>query len=192
MPIGTAALIMGGISAAGGIAKTVSGAIGQRKANKAIDNYERQDLDNAFENIQINTLESDIFKEEGQRFNAMALDNLRSGGVRSVIGGVPMLQAGSNLRDQEGRNYLGNKIEKREYGIAYDNARIRQMQERREELDLAGLGQKLDVMRNQMWNGLGSIGSAGMFLANNFTGEPRRPKNLTAVSEIEPYGVQGL
>ena len=43
---------------------------------------------------------------------------------------------------------------------AGDEARIRQMQEKREELDLQGLGQQLNVGRQDAYSGFGDIASS--------------------------------
>ncbi|MGV6830322.1 MAG: hypothetical protein ACWA5P_02010 [bacterium] len=160
LPVGA---IMGAVA---GIGQTIFGGIQARRARKALESYRRQDLNNVFENVKISTVGSDLMREENARNVATSVDALQQAGVRGVIGGLPRILASNNALNRNIRGYLDDQINRREVMIAQDDARIRSMQERREEADLAGLGQQLNVGQQNMWNGIGTIVSAGQQAAN--------------------------
>ena len=140
----------------------------QKNAKKALNNYNRQDLatSNPYENIPISTVGSDIMQEESQRNNANAVDALRNGGARGIAM-IPQVVANENRQNQEVRSYLDDQINKRNYAIAGDKTAIRGMREDRENADLAGLGQQLQVGRQDMWNGFRGMASSAMYAAKN-------------------------
>lgn len=139
-----------------------------KKANQAIKNYNRQDLDqsNPYENMSISTVGSDIMREESQRNNANAVEALRNGGTRGIAM-IPQVVAANNRQNQETRAYLDDQVTKRNYAIAGDKTAIRGMKEERENADLAGLGQQLQVGRQDMWSGIRGVASSAMYAANN-------------------------
>ena len=148
--------------------QAIDGMDQKRKAQNALQDYKRQNLDasNPYENIQISTVGTDIMREESQRNNANAVDALRNGGTRGVAM-IPQLVAGQNRQNQEIRAYLDDQINKRNYAIAGDQTAIRGMKEDRENADLAGLGQQMQTGRQDMWSGFRGLASAGMYAANN-------------------------
>lgn len=172
-----ATTIIAATAAAGGLAKSVSGAAQTRKAQNAIDSYERQELDNAFEDMQISTLGSDLIKEEGQRTTATLVDAARSGGVRSIMSAIPKIVSLNNDTNAEAMKVLDDQVIRRNYAIAQDDARIREMQERREEGDLAGLGMELNAGRQNMWSGISDVANAGMMFANSYSATPNPQAN---------------
>ena len=84
-------LILGAVSAAGGIAKGVGGYSMMSKAKNEIDNYDEQVLTNAHENLRLRTEGIDAAKEENARLSSSALDVVRAGGYRSILGLYPGL-----------------------------------------------------------------------------------------------------
>ena len=144
------------LTAGAGIAQSVFGGIQMGKARRAIENYERQDLTNAFDNVQLSTIGSDLMTAQNNRRTADMVDVLRGGGIRGVLGGLPKVMAQSQQLDMQARDYLDQQDIRRQYSIAQDDARIRAMQERREEADLAGLGAQLNTGQQNMFSGLGS------------------------------------
>ena len=140
----------------------------KRKGQKALQDYNRQDLDasNPYENIAISTVGSDIMREESQRNSANTVDALRNMGSRGAAM-LPEVIANSNRANQESRNYLDDQINKRSYAIAGDQTAIRGMKEERENADLAGIGQQIQAGRQDMWSGIRGMGSSLMYAANN-------------------------
>lgn len=159
----------GAVSAVGGIAQSISGARQAKKARQAIAAYERQDLSNVYSDLSVSTLGADLQREELARSTGASLDALRSGGARALVGGIGKLQ---EVNTSVARN-IGVDLDEQERRIqemvAGDELRIQQMQERREEQDLAGLGQQLNTgLQNQAGgigtavSGLGALAGAGL------------------------------
>lgn len=163
--------IMAGAALLGGGLKSVLGGAQAKKAREAIMNYERQDLENVFDDIKISTLGTDMMREENARALATGTQALRSGGTDSLLAGVPKLVAQNTASNRAAQLDLDQQFQDRERLIAQDNATIRAMEERREEGDLAGLGQQLNVGRQDMMAGFGDMTSALMLGANGFGGE---------------------
>lgn len=137
------------------------------KAKNALDNLEVPDLDNAFEDIQISTIGSDLMREENARTSASAIDSVKSGGVRSVMGSIPQLAAFNNDANKEARAYLDKQVQDRSYAIAQDDTRIRQMEEQRYQGEVQGLGQAMNVGKQNAWNGMrGAFQTIGYGLDN--------------------------
>jgi len=139
-----------------------------RKAQKALQDYNRQDLgkSNPYENIAVSTVGSDIMREESQRNSANTVDALRNMGTRGAAM-LPQVVANNTIANQESRNYLDEQINKRNYAIAGDQTAIRSMKEDRENADLAGIGQQMQAGQQNMWSGIRGVGSSLMYAANN-------------------------
>lgn len=147
-----------------------------QEGRDALADYKRQDLakSNPYKNLQISTVGSDIMREDNQINSANAIDAMREGGSRGIAM-LPMLTARNNQANQETRAYLDNQVLKRDYAIAGDQTAIRDMQENRENADLAGIGQQIQVGRQDMWSGFRGMGNAAMWAAQNgaFEGTPQ-------------------
>lgn len=187
MAAATATAILGGGLAA---YQAIDGANQKRKAQNAIQRYQRQDLDasNPYENIPISTVGTDIMREESQRTSANAVDALRNGGTRGVAM-IPQIVAGQNRQNQEIRAYLDDQINKRNYAIAGDKTAIRGMKEDRENADLAGLGQQMQVGRQDMWSGFRGLASSAMSAANNIDWNGSNPQVSGVESYLNPSGL---
>lgn len=167
MAIGTTAAILGGTSIVQGGIQAISGGKQKRDAKKALDNLVVPELENAFEDIKISTIGSDLIREEGQRTTANLIDASQSGGVRSIMSNIPKIVGLNNTINKEARNYLDNQVNKRQYAIAQDNTRIRGMEEQRYQGEVQGLGQAMMVGNQNMWSGIRGIGSGISYLGRN-------------------------
>lgn len=185
MALGTAAAITTGIGGAMGIGQTISGILGKNKAQKALDNLEVPELNNAFEGISISTEGSDLMREENQRNSAMLIDSAKSGGVRSVMGSLPMLAAQNNNANREARVYLDDQIQRKDYAIAQDDTRIRQMNESRYMGDVQGLNNAIQTNRQDIWSGVRGIGAAAMYAGRNM--ESSEDEDLVGLPYESPY-----
>ena len=148
--------------------QTYQGAESKRKAQKALQDYNRQDLanSNVYEAIPISTVGSDIMREESQRTSANTVDALRNMGTRGAAY-IPGVVAANNNANRESRSYLDDQVNKRNYAIAGDKSNIRSMQEERENADLAGIGQQIQTGRQDMWSGLRGLASSAIYAINN-------------------------
>ena len=188
--MGLGAAIIGGI---GGIAKTILGASQASKARKAINKYERQELTNVYGGLSVSSLGADLQREELARATATGVSALQQSGVRGLVGGLGRLQAGNIQQSRQ----IGSDLDLQQKEIdrlrARDEARIRHMQERREEEDLRGLGQQQMVGQQNLFSGIGDIasiaGSAGS-VGGIMGGGGRKP--VSSVSQISSFGMQGM
>lgn len=186
MAAATATALLGGGLAAYQAYKGVSDS---NKAEDALNKYKRQDIENSnpYEGMQINTVGSDLMREETQRTSANTVNALRNMGTR----GASMAQgvvAANNVANKEGRAYLDNQIRERDYAIAGDDVNTRGMMEQRENADLAGLGNAMQVGDQNAWSGFRGMANAGFYAANNVNwNKLRKP-----IEDMEPVDPQGL
>ena len=148
-----------GLNILGGVGKLISGSKRARRAQKAIDSYQRQTLTNAYDGVGVSRLGADLQREENARVSATTIDALRSFGTRGLAGLGGTVRS-NNLMNREAAADLDRQRQTIDMARAGDEARIRQMQEKREELDLQGLGQQLNVGRQDAYSGFGDIASS--------------------------------
>lgn len=170
--MGVGAAIIGGV---GGIAKTIMGASQARRARKAIDQYQRQELTNVYGGLSVSTRGADLQREEMARATATGVQALQSGGVRGLVGGLGRVQAGVTSQSRQ----IGADLDMQQKEIdrlrASDESRIQQMTERREEADLAGLGQQQMVGQQNLYSGIGDIAQSASALGGMTGGAGRAP-----------------
>lgn len=154
-----------GVASAG--YKIYQGAQTKKKGEQAYNNFERQDLVNPYENIQISTVGSDAMREEAGITTASLVDSARNGGARGIFSSIPKIVELSNRANIEARSYLDDQAIKRDYAIAGDDTNIRSIQEGRDNSELEGIGNMIEVGRQDMWSGIRGMGSAAMYAANN-------------------------
>lgn len=159
MAVATTSIVGFGLSAA----LATSAHVKEKKRQKELDNLEIPELDNAFEDIQISTLGSDLIKEENQIATSSAIDAYRSGGTRSVMAGVPQIVAFNNQANQEAGKYLDDQIINRDYNIAQDNQRTRGMVENRYLGEVQGLNNAIQGENQNVWSGLRGVGNSIAF-----------------------------
>ena len=161
----------------------------QKDAKNALNNYNRQDLSksNAFENMPISTVGSDLMREESQQTSANTVDALQRMGTRGIAM-LPGVVANSNAANQEARGYLDNQINVRNNAIANDNIDIRRMKEDRENADLAGIGNQMQVGSQNMWSGIRGAGASIMSGFANYT--PGERGTVEAIGgDLKPIGI---
>ena len=147
-------------------------------AQEAIDNYERQELDNAYENLQVSTLGADLATEQAAVQQANAVQALQGAGTRGLAQ-IGQLQAASNTLSRE----IGADLDRQQKEIdrmaAQDDARIRDMQESREQQELAGYGSQLNAANQKQAQALNSgIASIGTGIASVQGNKPAGSTNL--------------
>ena len=162
----TASAIGLGVAAVGGIVKTVSGAKQKREAQNELDNYQRQELQNYYEDLQVSTLGSDLQREELARSQATSVDALRSGGVRGLVGGLGQVQQQGN---QVARGIGANLDEQQKainQQIAAEDSRLQGVREQRENAYIGGLNQQRQAGEANFYGGLGDIAGVGLATAS--------------------------
>jgi hypothetical protein len=162
MAVATTMAVMGGLGLAKGAFDTISASKREKERQAELDAYQRQELTNTYKNMQISTIGSNAMREESSRNIATAMNTIGNAGTRAT----PKLVAEQNNVNRNVQKELDDQVIRRNYAIAQDDANIRGMQEQREYNDLAGLGNAIDVARqdknmgiNTMFNAIGSVAS---------------------------------
>lgn len=151
-----------GISALGSIGNIISGASRKRKAQKALDNFKRQELRNVTEGMRVSTLGAELQTQEAQRRFATSVDALRSGGVRGLVGGLGRQEQIQQVGQQQIAADLDRQQQQIEQMAAQDEANIRSMREQRETAAIRGLGMEVAAGRNQTAMGIGGLAQTGL------------------------------
>ena len=121
MGVATASALVGtGLSAY----QTIKGASDKKKAERAMNNYERQELVNPYEDIQILTRGTDIMREQADKTTASLVEAARGGGIRGVHSMLPAIQANSNKINQDIAMDLENQEKRRQELIARGDERL--------------------------------------------------------------------
>ena len=146
-----------GLSAGLGIYGAIKGAKEQRDAERAMKNYQRQELNNVYENAQVSTLGADLQREEQARLASSQVNALKGGGTRALVSGLGRVETGNQMVNQK----VGANLDEQQKAIdqmtAEDQARIRSMQEARENADINALSSQYQSGKQDMNMGLGNI-----------------------------------
>lgn len=152
MGIGTA-----GLSTGLGLYQTIEGAKEQNNARNAMENYQRQTLENVYKNAQVSTLGADLQREEQARLVSSQVNALQGAGTRALVGGLGRVETGNQMVNQK----IGANLDEQQKAIdqmtAEDQARIRAMQEAREQGDINALSSQYQSGKQDMNMGLGNI-----------------------------------
>lgn len=173
---GTAILAGAALTAAGSAGNMIKGAKRAKDAQKALNNFKRQELKNVTEGMRVSTLGAELQTQEAQRRFATSVDALRSGGVRGLVGGLGQQEQLQQIEQQK----IGTGLDQQQVAIdqmaAQDEQRIRQMQEQRESSAIAGLGSEIAAGKAQQQQGIAGIAEAGMsMLSAGINSQPPFP-----------------
>lgn len=139
----------------------------KKDAKNALNDYERQDLENAFENVQISTMGSDLAKEEAAGNAATMIDTLQRGGTRAIFGGLPKVQEYLTGVNNQAAQYLDSQQTRRDYAIAQEEGRIRDIRENRDMQNIGALSSQINAANQNIQNGYMGIASGLMYGARN-------------------------
>lgn len=152
------------VGLAGGAAKFFEGRSMQKKAERFIDNFEWQDLENPYKDLQVSTLGSDLRTEQANIGAATTTEALRSGGARGLAN-LAKVEAQRNLTNREIAADLDEQQKKIDYSAAGQDVVNQNMVEKRQEDELAGYGQMMNVgmgMKSQgIDNAVNAVGAFG-------------------------------
>jgi hypothetical protein len=161
---------MTAIAATGALAsgiQAISGAKQRRDARQALENYQRQELSNVAEGLQVSTLGADLQREEQARLAASQVGALQGAGVRGLVGGLGRVEAGNQMVNREIGANLDAQQKQIDQMYAQDQANIRGMQEQREVGDISALSSQYNAGNAMMWQGIGGISQSGMAALSN-------------------------
>lgn len=137
-----------------------------KKAQEDIDNYQRQDIVNPNLGLQVSTLGADRQREDINRSIATMANQAAMGGSRSILGIAPNLLNAQMQQEQQIAGTLDEQEARRQAAVAQGEGIAMQMTEARENADLAGLGNQLNVSRQERANGINNMIQTGFGAAN--------------------------
>jgi len=165
------------VGAYAGHKKTKEGKRMRRDAQSYIDNFEWQELENPYKNLQVSTRGADLRAEQANITTANSVEALRQGGSRALASGLNRVQQQNNTIGREIAANLDEQQKMINYQGAQDDVRTRQMMERRQADELAGYGQMLNTGIAMEYQGYTDMMNAGnsqsehnMELFNTFGG----------------------
>ena len=148
------------------LAQTISGLSRRSRAKRLLEDFERQELKNVADQLKVSTLGAELQSQEAQRRFATSVDALRSAGVRGVVGGLPAVEAQQQRLQRQIAADLDRQQKQIDLIRAQDEARIRQIQEQRESMEIAGLGSEMAAGSREFQTGLSGLGqTATAFLS---------------------------
>lgn len=156
-----AASIGNAVGAAGGVMKYFEGRKMQKKAQEAIDNFEWQELNNPYDDLQVSTLGAELRQEQANITTAGNVEALRSGGNRALIGGLGRVQAQNNDVSRQIAANLDEQQKTIDYAGAQDDVKRRDMIESRQANELAGYGQMMNVGMGMKYGGIADVQATG-------------------------------
>lgn len=142
---------------AGGMAKFFEGRKMQRDAQKAIDNFEWQELSNPYETQQVSTLGSDLITEQANLNTANSVEALRASGNRGIIGGLGRVQAQNNIVNRQVAAGLDEQQKQIDFAKSGQNVRNQSIIEKRQTDELTGYGNMLGVGQQVKFGGMTDI-----------------------------------
>lgn len=184
------------IGAVGGYSKWREGRKMQKSAQNAIDNFEWEDLQNPYKDLQVSTMGADLQREELGRATATSVDALRNAGTRGLGVGIGRVMAASNNANRTIAADLDNQKKNIDFAAAGDDANIRNMIEKRQGEELQGYGQMLTTGMNMKYGGISDMMNATMsqgqaisnYQAQNPASAASRPY-AEPVSSLVPAGL---
>jgi len=136
--------------------QTIQAAKEKSAAKNALDNYERQQLDNVYKDVAVSTLGADRQREEQSRLAASQVQALQGAGTRGLVGGLGRVEAGNQNVNQQIAADLDQQQKQIDFATAGDQARIRGMQEDRENADVAALSSQYMAGKQDQNTGMGN------------------------------------
>jgi hypothetical protein len=186
---------MTAIAATGALAsgiQAISGAKQRRDARTALENYQRQDLENVAEGLQVSTLGADLKRQEQARLASAQIESLKGAGVRGLFGGLGRVEAGQQAVIGEIGADLDAQQRQIDQMYAQDEANIRGMQEQREVSDITGLSSQYNAGNAMLWQGIGGIAQSGMAALSGGlgkgTGDKTDTTDTTNTTAATPQG----
>lgn len=186
-----AAAITSGVLAVGTAGYQIYQGEQRKKQAKAdMNEYERADLENAFENIQVSTIGSDLAREELQRGSASVVDALQQGGSRMVTAGLPRVQSALISGTNEARSYLDNQVQTRDRLIAQDNVNLRGVRENRDIQNLSAISSEYNAGNQDVWNGILGVASGAMSVGRSLDDSNLTDEEIQQKAEAKEQRVE--
>lgn len=176
-----------------GVHDIVQGGKRRREADEALENYQRQDLTNVYAGMSVPTRGAQLQTAGAYQSQAEQGYALSQTGARGVIGGSQTIA--DNTRESMARISAGlQESELRlQQMFTEDEARIRGIQEQREQQDITGLGAERAsgyAQRDAGWSNLSSTLASSASLAQSMpSGETQSFAKETAPEKMTSRGL---
>ena len=188
-------LISTAVSAGTSLLQTSAANRQAKKTQQAIDNYQRQDIVNPNLGLQVSTLGADRQREDLSRSIATMANQAAYGGSRAILGLAPNMLGQQMQQEEQIAGTLDQQEAQRQAAVAQGEGMVTQMTEQRENADLAGLGNQLNVARQERANGINNMlqtgfGAASLGLEMNNAGlfNGLFMKNYKPITQGSPSG----
>lgn len=166
--MGIASAVTGGLGVGMGLYQTIAGSKEKRDAQRALENYQRQQLENVQKDRTVSTLGSDLQREEQARLASSQISALQGAGTRGLIGGLARVETGNQRVNQQIGADLDMQQKEIDAAFAQDQANIRGMQENRENADISALSSQYQSGKQDQNTGFGNIIQGAGMLGNAF------------------------
>jgi len=133
----------------------------QREAQKSIDNFQWQDLQNPYDEIGVSTLGADLQREESGRATASTLQALQSAGTRALGVGAGRLMQNSNNMNRQIAADLDMQRKNIDFAKAGQAVNNQNIIEGRQANEIQGYGQMLNVGMQMKYGGAADMMNAG-------------------------------
>lgn len=166
MGVATATALVGaGIS----VYQTVKANKEKKDAAEEMKAYNRQELENPYENIQLSTYGTDIMREESARTIASLTDAAKSAGVRGVMSAIPRIQSGANQVSQQIGADLEQQDLKRQYAVAQGEEQIMGVKENRDNQNIGAISSQYNAANQDFNQGLWGAATGLASAANSYS-----------------------
>lgn len=162
MPIAAVAIAAVGLGLS--VYQTVDAKKKQKEAEKAAEEFERQQLKNPYEDLQVSTLGAELQQQNLNNQVGTAVDTLRAGGTRAILGGLPTIYDNVIQANNQISAGLDQQYNQNQQLSAQGKAMVQNMQEQRDNNDLLGLGNAINTYRNEYNQGLTNVVKSGTAL----------------------------
>jgi hypothetical protein len=190
MPIALAAVAVVGLGLS--VYQTVDAKKKQKEAEKAAAEYERQQLKNPYENLQVSTMGADLQQQNLNNQVATATDALRAGGSRAIIGGLPTLYDNVIQANNQIAAGLDSQFNQNQQLSAQGNAMVQGMTEQRERDDLLGIGNAINNAQQEYNQGLSNTVKSIANVASAASTIPTSSSTSTNTSATPSFGSTGI
>lgn len=167
-----------------GLFQAGKGIVDAKKTREEIENFNRQELVNPYENISVSTLKSDQQTDANLSNVATSVDALQRGGTRAVLGGIPRINESNILLQGLISQDLEQQDVNRDLLIAKGEQEITGIRENREINALQGLGQQLQTARQDTMSGISNAITSGLSISNALKFDKANKLNTTGTNPL--------
>jgi hypothetical protein len=155
-----------------------------KAAAKALENYQRQEVTNKAEGLQVSTMGADLQKEQLARANESYIQSLREGGTRALLGGIGAVQTKTQDVNKEIAANLDQQQKQIDIYKMQEEQNMRGIKEQREQNDINALSSQYNAAKEAssqaLSSGLQSLSMVGNALSKKFDNNKDDTKDSTS------------